>query len=142
MARRTDGRAGDAPPLTALRKQYYFRPSARGYYAWDVDRLIRAASALEIRDVALSDIRELDEPSCLEGSNEVPTYRELAEHARLVEEADLTYPIIISASGRVMDGMHRVMQALNAGQVTIRAVIFEQDPKPDYVDVQPQALPY
>jgi hypothetical protein len=41
-----------------------------------------------------------------------------------------------------MDGMHRVLKALNLGQLTVLAVIFEVDPEPDYVDVQPNDLPY
>jgi hypothetical protein len=92
--------------------------------------------------VRLSEITELDEAFCLEGSDEVPTYRQIAEDVRLIEEADLRFPIIMSSDRRVMDGMHRVLKALNAGMETIDAVIFEQDPEPDYVDVYPSQLPY
>jgi hypothetical protein len=41
-----------------------------------------------------------------------------------------------------MDGMHRVGKALLNGQVDIEAVRFVRDPKPDYVGVDPDALPY
>lgn len=75
-------------------------------------------------------------------SADVPTYRELAEHARLIDEADLSFPIILSSTHRVMDGMHRVMKAINAGMTTIDAVTFERDPEPDYADVLPYELPY
>lgn len=125
-----------------MRKQYYFRPSAHGHYAWDVDRLVKLSSGFKRQKVRLSAIAELDEPFCLEGSNEVPTYRQIAEDVRLTEEADLRFPIIMSSNRRVMDGMHRVLKALNGGMETIDAVIFEQDPEPDYVDVYPSQLPY
>jgi hypothetical protein len=125
-----------------VRKQYYFRPAARGYYAWDVDRLVKLTSGFNRQKVRLSEITELDEAFCLEGSDEVPTYRQIAEDVRLIEEADLKFPIIMSSDRRVMDGMHRVLKALNAGMETIDAVIFEQDPEPDYVDVYPSQLPY
>jgi hypothetical protein len=125
-----------------VRKQYYFRPSARGYYAWDVDRLVKLTSGFNRQKVPLSEITELDEAFCLEGSDEVPTYRQIAEDVRLIEEADLRFPIIMSSDRRVMDGMHRVLEALNAGMETIDAVIFEDDPEPDYVDVYPSQLPY
>jgi hypothetical protein len=125
-----------------MRKQYYFQPSQRGYLAWDVDRLISLTRGLRSQPVALSRIQELDNPFAMEGSADVPTYREVAEHARLIEEADLGFPIILSSKHRVMDGMHRVMKALNAGRSTIDAVIFERDPAPDYVDVSPDELPY
>ncbi|MOA54550.1 hypothetical protein D3C78_1781890 [compost metagenome] len=56
--------------------------------------------------------------------------------------ADLAYPIILDSEGRVMDGMHRVSKALMQGATHIDAVQFEQDPAPDYVDCDPDALPY
>lgn len=71
----------------------------------------------------------------------IATCRLIAEHARLIKEADLSYPIIMCSNRRVMDGMHRVLKALNARMHTIDAVIFEQDPEPDYVDVLPDELP-
>jgi hypothetical protein len=125
-----------------VRKQYYFRPSRRGYYAWDVDRLVVLTSNLKRRKVRLSDITELDEPFRLEGSGETLTARQVAEEARLIEQADLSFPIILSADRRVMDGMHRVLKALSVGLETIDAVVFDQDPQPDYVDGYPNELPY
>ena len=56
--------------------------------------------------------------------------------------ADLAYPIILDSAGRVMDGMHRVSKALMQGATQIAAVQFEQDPAPDYVDCDPDLLPY
>lgn len=41
-----------------------------------------------------------------------------------------------------MDGMHRVLKALNLGLESIDAVIFEEDPEPDFLDVRPDELPY
>lgn len=125
-----------------MRKQYHFRPSQRGYRAWDVDRLVSLSCGLEPRKVRLEDIAELDEPFHLAGSGEIPTCRQIAEHARLIGEADLSFPIIMSSNRRVMDGLHRILKALNAGMETIDAVIFEPDPEPDYVDVYPDELPY
>lgn len=125
-----------------MRKQYHFRPSQRGYRAWDVDRLVSLSCGLEPRKVRLEDIGELDEPFHLVGSGEIPTCRQIAEHARLIGEADLSFPIIMSSNRRVMDGLHRILKALNAGMDTIDAVIFERDPEPDYVDVYPDELPY
>jgi len=42
----------------------------------------------------------------------------------------------------VMDGMHRVLKAINLGKSHIEAVRFVSDPKPDYVGVDPDDLPY
>ena len=123
-----------------MRKQYYFRPSERGLLAWDVDRLIALTSDFTVHDVPLSEIRELDEPWF--GINEHPSWRSMLEHVRLIDEADLSYPIILSASGAVMDGMHRVVKASLAAHKTIQAVQFPEDPEPDHVGREPAELPY
>ena len=66
----------------------------------------------------------------------------MLEHMRLVQEADLSFPIIMSASGEVMDGRHRILKAALEGRSEIDALQFESDPKPDYVGVDPDDLPY
>jgi len=123
-----------------MRKQYYFRPSAKGLLASDVDRLVLRARDLPVRPVRLSAIRELDSP--VFGDDEVPTWRALVEHVVLLDAADLSYPIILAADGSVMDGRHRVAKALREGRSTIDAVQFAEDPPPDYVGKQPDELPY
>ncbi len=125
-----------------MRKQYHFRRSTKGYYAWDVDRLVALTKNYRPHCIELDSIRELDENFWFGGDDDVPTCRAIVEHMRLIEDADLRYPIILSADGRVMDGMHRVAKALLHGRKTIEAVRFEQDPEPDYEDVQPDELPY
>jgi len=125
----------------AVRKQYHFRPSARGYRAWNVDRLVTLASDLTVQKVPLSEISEIDEAYWFDGNRRV-SCRDIAEHAFLIEHADLSFPIIMSSDRRVMDGMHRVLKALNAGLSAIDALIFVVDPEPDYVDVFPEELPY
>jgi hypothetical protein len=123
-----------------MRKQYFFRPTLGAFSAWDVDRLVALTRALPRRRVALSDIRELNEPWF--GSGESPTWRALVEHVKLMDAADLSFPIILSADGTVMDGMHRVAKACRTGLADIEAVQFVVDPPPDYENVQPADLPY
>ena len=123
-----------------MRKQYYFRPSSRGLLAWDVDRLVRVSSTLPRKRVPLGAIRELDEDWV--GDAERPSWRELIEHVALIQAADLSFPIILSASGAVMDGMHRVAKAVLRGDEEITAVQFHEDPEPDHVGLGPTDLPY
>lgn len=125
-----------------LRKQYHLRPSGRGYHAWDVDRLVGLTKDFKRQRVKLDSIRELEENFWFAGKNDKPTIRAIVEHAKLIREADLGYPIILSSDGRVMDGMHRVAKALLEGEKTIEAVRFDEDPAPDYTDVHPDDLPY
>lgn len=124
-----------------MRKQYHFRPSPNGFYAWDVDRLVELSASLPVETIVLSQISELDEPYWFSG-DERPTCRRIAEHFRLMQAADLQYPIILCANGRLMDGMHRVTKALANGQTSISAVCFPETPEADFVDVQPGDLPY
>jgi hypothetical protein len=124
-----------------MRKQYHFRPSERGLLAWDVDRLILLSRAFPRIELPLAAIRELEEPFWF-GSGAIPTCRAVLEHAVLMEAADLSFPIILSSDGRVMDGMHRAARAVWLGRATVGVVRFEVDPDPDYVGVRPDDLPY
>jgi hypothetical protein len=135
----TLGRIADGE-TNAVRKQYYFQQSDRGLLAWDVDRLVELSTNLPRKNIPLSAIRELNENFF--GDDENPTWRVMLDHARLIDEADLSYPIILSASGAVMDGMHRVGKAWLAGLAEIVAVQFAEDPPPDHVGLEPNDLPY
>src|SRR3954447_7332379 len=75
--------------------------------AWDVDRLVAMVEDAAVEAVALSDIAELDTTYWFDHGYE-PTVRAVVEHFRLVQQVDLSYPIVIDPDGRVMDGGHRV----------------------------------
>jgi hypothetical protein len=124
-----------------MRKQYHFRPGPKGLLAWDVDRLLTLAKDLPVLDVPLAEIKEIDEPYWF-GDGVAPSCRMVLEHACLINEADLSFPIILSSEGRVMDGMHRLAKALMQGAHTISAKQFVADPAPDYVGRTPEDLPY
>lgn len=125
-----------------MRKQYYLKPSPKGLLAWDVDRLVELTADLPVHDLPLEEVRELDEPHWYDAEGDVPTVRSIAGHVRLIGEVDLAYPVILSAEGRVMDGMHRIARAWLEGRKAVPAVQFEVDPPPDYVGVDPEDLPY
>jgi len=124
-----------------LRRQYHFRLGANGLQTWDVHRLLALAEDLPVIEVPLSTIRELDEPYWFQDGM-TPTCRDVVEHVRLINAADLRFPIILSSDGRVMDGMHRVAKALMQAAKTVLARQFAHDPKPDHVGIEPDRLPY
>lgn len=126
--------------LTGIRAQYHFRPGPQGLRAWDVRQLVRASQALDAQQVHLDTIAEIDETWWYD--HDTPTVRSIVDHMRLVRQADLSYPILLCANGRLMDGMHRVARALIAGRETIAAKRFLVTPEPDFVGVDPQDLPY
>ena len=84
-----------------MTKQYYFRPSDRGYKAWDVDRLVALTWNFPRINIAISDLRELDEafPADKQG---IVTWRNVVGHMVLIEAADPSYPIILAANGQVV----------------------------------------
>jgi hypothetical protein len=125
-----------------MRPQYHFRRSPQGLCAWNVRRLVELSRDLPREWVPLSAIRELDEPYWSNEGAQILTCREVVDHARLMLDSDLAFPIILSSDGRVMDGMHRVCKALFENRTEIEAVRFAHDPAPDYVGVDSDDLPY
>ncbi len=135
------GRRKNAPSLM-LRAQYHFRHSEGGLLAWDVRRLVALSQGLPVLEVPVADIQELDEPHWYSHGTGTPTCRSISEHCSLIQAADLSHPIILDASGRVMDGMHRVCKALVLGASGIKAVQFARTPEPDFIGQEPDSLPY
>ena len=124
-----------------MRKQFYLRPNQGRFTAWDVHRLVQLSKDLPRIRVPLDAIREIDEPHWFSGGAQDATCRAVMEHARMINEANLQFPIILSSDGRVMDGMHRVLKAALTGSPSIEAVRFERDPEPDLIDVAIDDLP-
>jgi len=124
-----------------MSKQYHFWPGEGGLDAWDVDRLIGLVADLPVEEVALDDLPEIDSVYWFD-EREQPTVRKVIEHFRRVGEVDPSYPIILGPGNRVMDGMHRVAQALLDGRRAIRARRLDELPEPDYRGCRPGELPY
>lgn len=103
-----------------MRKQYHFRAGPAGLNEWNVDRLLLLSKDLIPELVPIAEIRELDEAYW--GAS--MTCRDVAEHARLIQEADASFPVILSSDGRIMDGMHRVLKAMLLGRSHTPAVRF------------------
>ena len=105
-------------------------------------KLLVSAESLPIEDVALSSIKEVDEPYWFGEGGDAPTCRRIMDHATQVAGTDLAYPILLCADGRIMDGMHRVMKALGFGYKVIKARKLLETPSPDFIDVAPEDLDY
>jgi hypothetical protein len=80
---------------------------------------VTASSTFVAKRVPLSVIRESQQPRS--GDGDVQTWNELIAHVRLSDAADLSYPIILSADGSVVDGTHRIVKATPAGHDDIVA---------------------
>lgn len=114
-------------------REKHSHPVAGGRRAfWWTERLWAAADGLPVLSVPIADIAEFDQ-NCWFG-DVPPTCREVAEHARRIEAADLRYPVILSAAGGLMDGGHRIARAWLDGRADVDAVRFEVDPEPDWFE--------
>jgi hypothetical protein len=92
-------------------------PFVRMQQLWDM------AEGLPSKKVRVSDLNALDEIRWFsERMQKLPTCRAVAEHARDIYEADFQFPIILSPSGEVLDGMHRLCKAFLQGLDEIDAV--------------------
>lgn len=124
-----------------LHQQYHFRKSDKGLLAWDVLKLIELTKDFEVTEVPLTEIRELKETYWF-SLGAPPITENIAQHAKQIYEADLSYPIILCPEGRVMDGMHRICKALIEEHEFILAVKLTELDEPDHIGKQPNELPY
>ena len=121
------------PPAPNERSpQKHSRPIAAARAFWFTERLWSLARDLPVRSIPLASVAEFDQ-NCWFGPDTPPTCRAVARHAQKIWQADLSYPIILSANGGLMDGGHRLAKAWLLGQTTILAVQFVVDPEPDYI---------
>ncbi len=77
-----------------LHQQYHFRESENGLLAWDVLKLIKLSTYFDVVEVPFSEIRELKEAYWF-GFGAPPISEEIAQHAKQIYEADLSYPTIL-----------------------------------------------
>jgi hypothetical protein len=87
------------------------------------------AEGLPVKRVRLNDLDGFDEVRWFGGPfNIEPTCRAIAEHARDIYEADLSFPIILSPTGEVLDGWHRICKAFIEGIEELDAVQLSKMP--------------
>jgi hypothetical protein len=88
-----------------------------------MQQLWEMAEGLPSKKVRLSELNALDDIRWFsERMNTLPTCRAVAEHAREIYEADFRFPIILSPTGVVLDGMHRLCKAFLLGMEEIDTV--------------------
>ena len=75
------------------------------YHFW-TDQLWEAARESPVREVAIDHIAEFDQDCWFHGR--APTCRQVAEHARRIQAAELRFPVTLAADGSLMDGGHRI----------------------------------
>jgi len=109
------------------------RPDGSTPY-WRMSTIWSAAEGKPTINISIVDLNILDEVVWFGGPKNVePTIRRVAHHARDILRADLSYPIIMTRSGDVLDGAHRIAKAYLDGRETLPAVVLDDWPPPDGV---------
>jgi hypothetical protein len=98
-------------------------------HIWFVNRLVVLAKDLPVFDIPLAGVNTYNLQPKDEGFNSWIT------HIKKVNDADLSFPIILDDEGYVMDGRHRIAKAILEGRKTIKAVRFPVTPPCDFVKV-------
>jgi hypothetical protein len=102
-------------------------------HVWRIEGLWVSAQHLPVEMLAPESLTHfLDPPQSSWYDGDEPTVWDFMEHAKRIYEADLSYPIIISAEGHLMDGRHRLAKAVLLGLPEIAVVRFVRNPEPDW----------
>lgn len=104
-------------------------------HTWLVEKLWIAAKDLKPFPYSIKNFKALDEDIWFGGKNQ-PTVRNVLEHHKRVMNSDLNYPIILSETGLVMDGVHRICKAILEGKSEILAVQFLKNPPADKIEIE------
>ncbi|RYZ64004.1 MAG: chromosome partitioning protein ParB [Proteobacteria bacterium] len=99
---------------------------------WITSRLWKLAAELPTFEYDVSSFENFDEDVWFNTQNK-PTVNKVLEHYRKIQNADFSFPIILSRDGIILDGVHRICRAQLDGRKTIPAVRFETDPEPDRI---------
>jgi hypothetical protein len=65
--------------------------------------------------------------------SEPSLWRNIGDQPKKIHSADLKYPIILSAEGNVMDGMHCILMCYAFEMDAVKAVRGSKTPEPDMV---------
>jgi hypothetical protein len=109
------------------------RMTEKGRLYWWTQRLWELSRELPIIAIEIGSIQEFEQ-NCWFFTLEDATCKAVARHAQRIFQADLSYPIILSAEGFLMDGGHRLSKAWLNGMTEINAGRFKVDPEPDWIE--------
>lgn len=89
---------------------------------YNVYAAILLAESLPVKSLLIEDLYISYNAPCEDN------FRDFIAHIKLVNDADLKYPILLNENGSVLDGKHRLAKAILLGKKTIKARRFIKDP--------------
>jgi len=111
----------------------YVESDGKNYYYWKASTLWKLSESMPVEHVSLDSFDwENDNFQC-NSLSKPPLWRDIGDHTKRILAADLQYPIVMSADGDIMDGMHRILKCYVFGLLTVKAVRFAENPPPDRI---------
>jgi hypothetical protein len=89
---------------------------------YNIYAAITLARDIEVKELLIEDMYISYSSPC------DSSLRSFIEHVKAVQEADLSYPILLNEDGFIIDGRHRLAKAILMKRTTIKAKRFEKDP--------------
>lgn len=111
----------------------YIEGDEQNLYYWKASTLWKLSASLPVEHLPLESFDWTNENFQCQSLSNPPLWRDIGDHAKRIFAADLQYPIVMSAEGNVMDGMHRILKCYTFGLPTVKAVRFKENPPPDMV---------
>ena len=111
----------------------YVESDEANYYYWKARTLWKLSETMPVEHVPLESFDWQNDNFECNSLNHPPLWRDIGEQTKQILAADLQYPIVISAEGNIMDGMHRILKCYVFGLPTVKAVRFKENPPPDRI---------
>lgn len=98
---------------------------------WYVEDLWKAAEGLKPVPMPLEEVADIEELLDSHTWSAGPlSVREILDHVDRIENADLSYPLILTPEGFISDGCHRLIKAWREGRQTVLVVRLKTMPPP------------
>lgn len=101
-------------------------------YRWKEETILNASMGLLVERIPLACLQEELNQDHWFQSYDNPTVLNVIKHFKRIISAELHYPIIISPTGRILDGIHRLAKAWLSQEITIDVVRLKELPESDY----------
>jgi len=103
-------------------------------HVWNVERLWSLSENICINELDVHTLmQKVLDKDCWFRGYEKPTTRNTIAHFERIQAADLSYPIILTPDGTILDGVHRLVKAYMQQKEQIKVVKFNELPKPDFI---------
>lgn len=119
--------------IAQIKEPIYFNRSEKGLHIWMVSTLLQASHGSDIYELSTSQFSTLLDKDFWFQDQENPTILNIARHCRKIIGANLDSPIILTSSGDLLDGFHRLARAWLENKTYIKAVKLQSMPAPDFL---------